>query len=91
MLTGHIRPSLPPLGMRPALPLRKGRVEQATPTTQPSRFLPLAGAERSSALQRAILSMVMPTHRRHFVRGRLQPQTSSAYRRTKNFEGGRRA
>ena len=51
---------------------------------------PLAGAERSSALQRAILALVMPTHKRHFARG-LQLLGSSTYRRTKLFESDRPA
>jgi hypothetical protein len=32
----------------------------------------LAGAKRRSALQRAMLALVMPTHERHFALGRLQ-------------------
>jgi len=36
-----------------------------------------AGAERRSALQRAILGLVMPTHQRHFAPGQLQFLTSS--------------
>ncbi len=38
----------------------------------------LAGAERSSALWRAVLALVIPTHKRHFARARLRPLTSSA-------------
>ncbi|MGB7593729.1 MAG: hypothetical protein WBO19_21065, partial [Terriglobia bacterium] len=49
----------------------------------------LAGAEHTSALQRAILALVMPTHKRHFARGLLQLLTASTYRRTKLFEGVR--
>jgi hypothetical protein len=49
----------------------------------------LAGAERSSALQRAILALVMPTHKRHFARGRLQLLASSTYCRAKLFESDR--
>jgi hypothetical protein len=41
----------------------------------------LAGAERSSALQRAMLALVMPTSRRDFAPGDLQFLTSSTYRR----------
>jgi hypothetical protein len=47
--------------------------------------LTLAGAERSSALQRAILALVMPTHQRHFAPGDLQFLTSSTYHRAKLF------
>ena len=50
---------------------------------------PRAGAERSSALQRAILALVMPTHKRHFARGRLQLLASSTYCRAKLFESDR--
>jgi len=49
----------------------------------------LAGAERSSALQRAILALVMPTHKRHFAPGDLQFLTSSTYHRAKLFESDR--
>ena len=49
----------------------------------------LAGAERSSALQRAILALVMPTHKRHFAPGDLQFLTSSTYRRAQLFESDR--
>ena len=52
---------------------------------------PLAGAERSSALQRAILALVIPTHKRHFVPGESQFLTSSAYRRAKFFGSDRLA
>jgi len=53
-------------------------------------LLPRAGAERSSALQRAVLSLVTPTHKRHFARG-LQLLGSSTYRRAKLFESDRPA
>jgi hypothetical protein len=49
----------------------------------------LAGAERSSALQHAILVLVMPTHQRHFAPGDLQFLTSSTYHRAKLFESDR--
>ena len=49
----------------------------------------LAGAERSSALQRAGLAQVMPTHKRHSVPGDLQFLTSSTYRRAKLLESDR--
>ena len=49
----------------------------------------LAGAERSSALQRAILALVMPTHKRHFAPGQLQFLTSSTYHRGKLIESDR--
>jgi len=55
-----------------------------------AHLCPLAGAERSSAVQGAVLALVMPTHKRHFARG-LQPQGSSAYRRAKLFESDRPA
>ena len=50
---------------------------------------PLAGAERSSAPQHAILALVMPSHKRHFAPGQLQFLTSSTYRRAKLFERDR--
>jgi hypothetical protein len=50
---------------------------------------PLAGAERSSALQHAILARVMPTSKRHFAPGDLQFLTSSTYRRAKLSESDR--
>jgi hypothetical protein len=49
----------------------------------------LAGAERSSALQRALLGLLMPTHKRHFARG-VQLLGSTTYRRAKLFESGER-
>ena len=49
----------------------------------------MAGAERSSALQLAILALVMPTSKRHFAPGPLQFLTSSTYRRAKLFESDR--
>ncbi len=49
----------------------------------------LAGAERSSALQRAVLALAMPTHKRNFARG-LQ-LLGSTYRRAKLFESDRPA
>jgi len=49
----------------------------------------LAGAERSSALQRAGLAQVMPTHKPHFVPGDLQFLTSNTYRRAKLLESDR--
>jgi hypothetical protein len=49
----------------------------------------LAGAERSSALQRAILALVIPTSKRHFAPGDLQFLTSSTYHRAKLFESDR--
>ena len=49
----------------------------------------LAGAERNSALQRAGLAQVMPTHKRHFVPRDLQFLTSNTYRRTKLLESDR--
>jgi hypothetical protein len=51
--------------------------------------LTLAGAERTSAPQRTILVLVMPTHKRLFARGRLQLLTSSTYRRDKLLESDR--
>ena len=51
--------------------------------------LPLAGAEPSSALQHAILALVMPTSKRHFAPAELQFLTSSTYRRAKLFESDR--
>ena len=51
--------------------------------------LSLAGAERRSALQRAILALGMPTHKRRFAPGDLQFLTSSTYRRAKLFESDR--
>jgi hypothetical protein len=51
--------------------------------------VPLAGAERRSALQRAGLAQLMPTHKRHFVPGDLQFLTSSTYRRAKLLESDR--
>jgi len=51
----------------------------------------LAGAERSSALQRAILALVMPTPKRHFAPGDLQFLTSRTYRRAMLFETDRLA
>ncbi|MBZ5671415.1 MAG: hypothetical protein LAO04_17000 [Acidobacteriia bacterium] len=51
----------------------------------------LAGAERSSALQRVMLALVMPTHKRHFAPGDLQFLTSSTYRRAKFFGSDRLA
>jgi len=53
------------------------------------QHLALAGAERRSALQRAILALVMPTHKRHFAPGDLQFLTSSTYHRAKLFESDR--
>ena len=50
---------------------------------------PPAGAERSSALQRAILALVMPVPKRHFAPGDPQFLTSSTYRRARLFEGDR--
>jgi hypothetical protein len=38
----------------------------------------MAGTERSSAIQRA-LALVIPTHKRHFARGRLQLLISRTY------------
>ena len=52
------------------------------------RNVTLAGAEHSSALQRAVLALVMPTRKRHFARG-LQLLGSSTYRRVKLFESDR--
>jgi hypothetical protein len=52
-------------------------------------FTPTAGAERRSALQGAILALVMPTHKRHFAPGQLQFLTGSTYRRAKLFESDR--
>jgi len=49
----------------------------------------LAGAERNSALQRAILALLMPTHKRHFAPGELQFLASSTYPRAKLFESDR--
>ena len=46
----------------------------------------LVGAERSSALHRAILVLVMPTSKRHFAPGQLPFLTSSTYRRAKLLE-----
>jgi hypothetical protein len=54
-------------------------------------FLRLAGAERSSALERAILGLVTPTHKLHFARGRLELLTNRTYRRAKIFESDRLA
>ena len=48
-----------------------------------------AGAERSSALQRAMLTLVMPTYKRHFAPGDLQFLTRSTYRRAQLFETDR--
>jgi hypothetical protein len=48
-----------------------------------------AGAERSSALQRVILALLMPTPKRHFAPGDLQFLTSRTYRRAKLFESDR--
>jgi putative transposase len=50
---------------------------------------PLAGAERSSALQRAILVLVMPTSKHHVAPGQLQFLPSSTYRRAQLFERDR--
>jgi hypothetical protein len=50
----------------------------------------LPGAEGSSALERAVLALVMPTHKRHFARG-LQLLGSSTFRRAKLFESDRPA
>jgi hypothetical protein len=51
----------------------------------------LDGAERSSAIQHAILALVMPTHKRHFACGRLQLLISSTYRPAKVFGSDRLA
>jgi hypothetical protein len=51
----------------------------------------LAGAERSSALQRAILALAMPTRKRHFAPGRLQLLISRTFCRAKLFESDRLA
>jgi hypothetical protein len=52
----------------------------------------MAGAsERNPALQRAMLALVMPTHRRHFTPGELKFLTRSTYRRDKLFESDRLA
>ena len=48
-----------------------------------------AGAERSSALGDAILWLLMPTLKRHFVSGQLQFLTSSTYRRAQLFASER--
>jgi hypothetical protein len=49
----------------------------------------LAGAERSSELQHAILALVTPTPKRHFASGQLQLLTRSTYRRAKLPESDR--
>jgi len=50
-----------------------------------------AGAERSSALQRATLAFVVPTHKRRFAPGELQFLTRATYHRAKLFESDRLA
>lgn len=63
-----------------------------SPLAERSRFLDIdvlpkstllgwVGAERRSALQRARLALVLPTHKRKFARGRPQLRSSSAYGR----------
>jgi hypothetical protein len=49
----------------------------------------LAGAEGNSALQRAILALILPTHKRHIAPGRLQLLAGSTYRRARLFESDR--
>jgi len=49
----------------------------------------LAGAERSSTLQRIALAPALPTHRRHFAPGELPFLTDSTYHRAKLFESDR--
>jgi hypothetical protein len=44
---------------------------------------------RSSALQRAVLALALPAHKRHFAPGRLQLLASTTYRRAKPFESSR--
>ena len=51
--------------------------------------LPLAGAERNSALQDVGLAQVMPAHKPHSVPGDMQFLTSSTYRRAKLSESAR--
>jgi len=53
-------------------------------------FRALLAGWRSSALQRAVLALVMPTHKRHLARG-LQLLGSTTYRRAKPFESDRPA
>ena len=47
--------------------------------------------ENARQFQRAILALVMPTHKRHFAQGRLEFLTSSTYRHAKLFESDRLA
>jgi len=51
----------------------------------------LAGAERSSALQRTTLALVVPTRKRRFAPGGLHFLTPSTYHRAKLFASDRLA
>jgi len=50
-----------------------------------------AFVENAHQFQRAILALVMPTHKRHFALGRLEFLTSRTYRHAKLFKSDRLA